>query len=74
MIRYKNLEGHSGVTDYETGKDSIRIEFNHNAIYEYMYASAGKHIIKKMKKLVNAGKGLSTYISRTVREKFKKKL
>jgi hypothetical protein len=74
MKRYKNLEGHSGVTAYEAGSDSISIEFNGDAVYLYTYSSAGKRSIEKMKKLAAAGKGLSTYISRIVREKFEKKL
>lgn len=74
MKRYKNLEGHSGVTGYELNDDSIRVEFNHDTVYEYTYASAGRRIIEKMKRLANAGKGLSTYISQTVKEKFERKL
>ncbi len=73
MIRYKDLEGHSGVTGYELHDESIRVEFNHDAVYEYTYASAGERIIEKMKKLAVAGKGLSTYISQTVRERFERK-
>lgn len=74
MKRYKNLEGHSGVSAYEAGQESISIEFNHDAVYLYTYASAGKRTIETMKRLAEAGKGLSTYISRYVREKFEKKL
>lgn len=74
MIRYKNLEGHSGVTGYEINDNGIRVEFNHDAVYEYTYASAGKRVIERMKRLAAAGKGLSTYISRTVKEKFERKL
>ena len=74
MVRYKNLEGHSGVTGYEAGEDRIRVEFNHDAVYEYTYASAGKRIIEEMKRLAAVGKGLSTYISQTVRNKFERKL
>ncbi len=74
MKRYRNLEGHSGVTGYEINDDSITVQFNHDAVYLYTYASAGKRSIEQMKKLAAAGKGLSTYISQTVKEKFEKKL
>jgi hypothetical protein len=74
MERYKNLEGHSGVTAFETGSDSIAVEFNYNAIYRYTYKSAGRHVIERMKKLAKSGRGLSTYISQTVRDKFDKQL
>lgn len=74
MIRYKNLNGHSGVTGYQTGNESIVVAFGNNEAYLYTYASAGKPIIEKMKKLAVSGRGLSTFISQTVREKFEKKL
>ncbi|TRW25165.1 hypothetical protein FMM05_07615 [Flavobacterium zepuense] len=74
MKRYKNLEGHSGVTGYEITPDAIAVQFNNNAVYRYTYASAGKRVIEKMKQLATAGKGLSTYISRKVKEKFEDKI
>ena len=73
MKRYKNISGNSGVTAYEVNEDNISIQFN-DAVYLYTYASAGKKTIEKMKKLAAAGKGLSTYISQTVKEKFETKL
>lgn len=74
MKKYSNPEGNSGVTAYETGEGSITIEFNHDAIYLYTYASAGKRAVEKMKRLAAAGKGLSTYISQKVREKYEAKI
>jgi hypothetical protein len=74
MIPYKNLEGHSGVTAYEIAAESIAVQFDYNAVYLYTYKSAGKRVIEKMKQLATAGKGLSTYISQTVKQKFEGKL
>lgn len=74
MERYKNLNGHSGITRYNITPKSITVEFNHDTVYRYTYSSAGRLIIEKMKKLAILGKGLNTYISRTVREKFDKKI
>jgi len=74
MEKYRNLNGNSGVTGYEIYDIGIRVEFSHDTIYNYTYASAGKRVIERMKKLAAAGKGLSTYISRYVKEKFDKKL
>lgn len=74
MPRYKNLEGNSGVSAYQIGSDSIAVAFGPDDIYLYTYASAGKKMIEKMKKLAIAGKGLSTYISQKVKDKFEKKL
>ena len=74
MKKYKDITTNSGVTAYETGNESISVEFNYDAIYLYTYASAGKRRIEKMKRLAVEGKGLSTYISREVKEKYEQKL
>ena len=72
MKKYKNISGNSGVTSFETGTSFIRVKFTDGSVYTYTYTSAGKEITEKMKKLAEAGKGLSTYISRTVKDKFDK--
>jgi len=74
MEQYRNKEGHSGVTAYKIEPEGILVEFNHDAAYRYTYASAGKKTIEKMKNLAKEGKGLSTYISRDVRDKFEEKI
>ena len=74
MKKYKNKEGNSGVTAYEAGIDNIKIEFGHDAVYLYTYASAGKRIIDRMKELAEEGKGLSTYISQKVKDKYEAKI
>lgn len=73
MKRYKNLSGTSGVKGYETGDDFIKVKFIDDAVYTYSYVSAGKKIIAKMKEFAQNGKGLSTYISQTVKDKFESK-
>ncbi|MHA3787619.1 hypothetical protein ACX0HA_05350 [Flavobacterium hauense] len=74
MKKYYDITGTSGVTSYEIDEESIMVEFNHEVVYRYTYASAGKRTIEKMKRLAAEGKGLSTYISRSVREKYESKL
>jgi len=74
MEPYKNVEGHSGVTGYEVTTEGIVVEFNHDAVYRYTYKSAGKKTIEKMKRLAKTGRGLSTYISQSVRERFEHKI
>ena len=74
MKQYKDITGTSGVTAYEENSDSISIEFNHEAVYLYTYSSAGKRAIEKMKKLAGAGKGLSTYISQHIQDKYESKI
>lgn len=70
MTAYKNLSGESGVTAYTYGPGYIRIRFIDGEIYKYTNASTGKKNIQEMQALADAGKGLSTFISRYVREKY----
>lgn len=70
MKKYSNRHGHSGVTAYEIGADNIQVRFTDNRLYTYSYESAGKSHVEKMKALATEGKGLSTYISRFVKEKY----
>jgi hypothetical protein len=73
MERYQNLEGNSGVIAYETGEGSIAVQFK-DATYLYTNASTGAGKIKRMQALAKSGKGLSTFISKYVRENYEKKL
>lgn len=71
MKRYKNLSGDSGVLLYEPGADSIRIRFRGaDGIYVYNYDKPGKRHVEAMKKRATEGRGLSTYISRYVKNNY----
>jgi hypothetical protein len=70
---YKNVNGSSGVIAYETGTDFIKVRFTDGTIYHYSYQKPGKQHVERMKKRASAGKGLSTYISQFVREKYERK-
>ena len=74
MEKYKNLGGDSGVTTYEIGEDSIKVEFSDGALYLYNYHSAGSHNIEKMKGLAIAGEGLNSYINKNARKGYAEKL
>jgi hypothetical protein len=74
MQRYKNISGNSGVIAYQTGRDCITIEFEDGAIYRYTCKSAGRANIEQMKALAAAGKGLSTFVVRHVRNAYAAKL
>jgi len=73
MIKYKNLSGQSGVESYEPGRDYIRVRFVDGTLYVYTEGSVGREAILQMKLLAAVGRGLSTYISRFVREKYAQK-
>lgn len=68
MIPYKNIAGNSGVIAYDTGPDFLIVEFINGSVYRYDYGSNGKEVIEGMKLLAEAGQGLSTFISRYVRD------
>jgi len=70
MKRYRNLSGESGVVAYEVGTDSIAIEFVDGRTYLYTAASAGADNIARMQQLAQAGRGLSTFISRVVKDHY----
>jgi len=74
MQRYRNLNGNSGVLAYEIEEDSIKVKFSGGDVYLYTVASTGRDNIEAMKALAVAGRGLSTFISRYVREEYASKL
>jgi len=74
MKAYGHRGDHSGVTHYESGEDYIKILFNNGAIYLYTNAITGKKHIIQMKKLAEEGRGLSTYVSQHVKDKYATKL
>lgn len=74
MDKYKNLGGSSGVLSYEIGSDSITVQFNSGATYFYTYQSAGNSNIEQMKSLAITGKGLNSFISRIVKNKYASKI
>ena len=74
MERYRNLAGNSGVAAYDIGADSITVRFQDGDTYLYTDASAGADNVAEMKRLARAGRGLSSFISRVVRERYAEKL
>ena len=73
MIPSRNSSGNPGVKAYEAGPDRISIKFVDGVTYVYTNKSAGVDAIRHMKELAKSGRGLSTYISTTVREKYERK-
>lgn len=73
MKPYKNLSGNSGVTAYEIGEDYIKVKFRDGDVYLYNYSVTGKFNVERMKKLAEEGKGLSTFISRYVKDDYASK-
>lgn len=72
MTPYKNLSGHAGVVAYAITDDAIHIRFRDGVEPNYLYdtASVGKADLQTMKRLAQAGRGLTTFISRNVGERY----
>lgn len=73
MIRYRNLDGDSGITAYGIGNDYIVVEFHGGACYIYSYMSAGTNHVENMKALARQGRGLNSYIMRNVKNNYERK-
>ena len=65
MEPYKNLNGDSGIIDFEIGGDYIKVKFRDGkwTLYTYTDQSAGSTAIETMKTLARQGYGLNSYIS-----------
>jgi hypothetical protein len=74
MKQYRNLQGDSGVMAFETGDDYIKILFRGGDVYLYTNAVTGREHVTEMKKRAIKGKGLSTYISQHVKNRYAEKL
>ncbi|WP_368563036.1 hypothetical protein [Pseudoxanthomonas sp. UTMC 1351] len=71
MKRYRHEGDDTGVEAYRTTPTSIFVKFrDSDRVYEYSNASAGTANVAKMKRLAAAGKGLSTFITRHVRDRY----
>ncbi|WP_035987695.1 hypothetical protein [Paraburkholderia caribensis] len=73
MKRYRDLSGHSGVVAYEVSDDAVTVKFRDGDVYRYDYATTGRREVEEMKRLAVAGQGLSTYISRVVKDRYARK-
>lgn len=74
MQRYLNRSGESGVVAYEPGPASIAVRFVDGSVYVYDAERPGGEQVDEMKRLAQAGRGLSGYISRFVQQNYAKKL
>ena len=70
---YKRLSGDSGVVAYEIGKGAITVLFDNGWHYLYTGRSAGASNIAQMQRLAQAGRGLSTFISQFVHDRYERK-
>jgi hypothetical protein len=74
MERYEAQGRETGVVAYETGRGSITVKFAGGEKYLYTDKSAGAKNIALMQKLARDGRGLSTFISQHVHDRYARKL
>ncbi len=70
MRKYGRLSGDSGVLEYELEAEAIEVKFVEGKVYRYTYAVPGREHVEAMKLLAQGGQGLSTYISKYVRDRY----
>jgi len=74
MHLYKNLSKDSTVTRYHIAKDALTIRFTDDSVYIYSNQSATPVAISKMKILAEAGKGLGTFITANLKDRYSRKV
>jgi hypothetical protein len=74
MHRYKNIGGESGVVAYDIDAGQIIVQFRNGERYLYTEDSAGAANIARMQELAIAGRGLSSFISQYVHDRYERKL
>ena len=60
----------TGVQSYEIGPESIDVEFSSGWVYHFSYQKPGPERVERMKRLAESGQGLSTFISKHVKNRF----
>jgi hypothetical protein len=74
MHPYKSINHDTGVIAYQNGDDHIAVQFKDGTVYLYTNKSAGAKAIIQMKKLAEAGMGLTTYINQHVKDRYEAKI
>ena len=74
MQRYGNQSRESGVVAYDIDAGRIVVQFRNGDRYLYTEDSAGAANIATMQALARAGRGLSTFISQHVHDRYARKL
>ena len=70
MQKYSGQIRRGGAVAFEIGPESIDVEFSSGWIYRFTYERPGALRVERMKELALAGHGLSTFISRHVKNRY----
>jgi hypothetical protein len=74
MQRYGNQSRESGVVGYDIDAGQIIVQFRNGDRYLYTEDSAGAANIARMQELARAGRGLSSFISQHVHDRYARKI
>jgi hypothetical protein len=74
MQRYGNRSRESGVVAYDIDAGQITVQFRNGERYLYTEDSAGAANIARMQELARAGRGLSSFISQHVHDRYARKI
>jgi hypothetical protein len=74
MQRYGNQSRESGVVAYDIDAGQIVVQFRNGDRYLYTEDSAGAANIARMQELARAGRGLSSFISQHVHDRYARKI
>jgi hypothetical protein len=74
MQRYGNQSRESGVVAYDIDAGQIIVQFRNGERYLYTKDSAGAANIATMQELARAGRGLSSFISQHVHDRYARKI
>ena len=74
MQRYGNQSRDSGVVAYDIDAGQIIVQFRNGDRYLYTEDSAGAANIARMQELARAGRGLSSFISQHVHDRYARKI
>jgi hypothetical protein len=74
MQRYGNQSRESGVVAYDIDAGQIIVQFRNGDRYLYTEDSAGAANIATMQALARAGRGLSSFISQHVHDRYARKI
>ena len=74
MQRYGNQSRASGVVADDIDAGQIIVQFRNGDRYLYTEDSAGASNIAKMQELARAGRGLSSFISQHVHDRYARKI
>ena len=70
MTPYRGHGKKHGVLAYDIQQDAIDVEFTSGWIYHFSYQMPGAPRVERMKELAESGHGLSTFISKHVKNRF----